>query len=399
MPDSAAMLQKGPQCDREKGRRAATGVVACTPGRPRFRRPVVNALFGQVVFAAGGRAYWWEDAFLAAMWWGDWDRLVEQARQGLACARHLEEGDGECDPDQVSAAADEFRYARDLLTVEETEAWLARWGVTADAWMDAIQRSVLRQLWTDDLDEIGETYPVSDDQVAAAMHAEGVCSGAFPRFAWNLAARAAAYDWAVSSAAGAASGEGEGEAAGPSLALNGAAARAAAQGLPGVPAAACREKLGAIARLECAFQRFSREALTPKAIRDAIATHHLDWIGVRCRRVAFDDEPAAHEAALCVREDGDDLAAVAGAARAAVREARFFLDETEPPARDAFLSARTGDLLGPMPVNGGFSLFQMTEKIMPSPEDPDVRRRAEQHVLDRAIDREVTHRIRWHFPL
>jgi len=357
----------------------------------------MNGLFGQAVFIVGGRAYCWEDVLLAAMRWGDWALLEEETRQGLACARHQDEGDGECDPDALSAAADEFRYARDLLTVEETEAWLARWGLTSETWMDAIQRAVLRQLWADDLEEIAETYPISEDEVAAAIHFDGVCSGAFARFAWRLAGRAAAHAWAGGPAAAGPPGEAEAREIPP--VPDGPAARAAAQGLPGVSAASCQEKLAALAHMESAFGRFAGEVLTPKAVRDAIVTHYLDWIGLRCRRAAFDDAQAANEAALCVREDGQDLAAVAQAARAAVSDTSFRLEDAEPPLRDALLGAAPGDLLGPLPVNGGFSLFQVLEKIVPSPKDPDVLRRAEQHVLDRTLDQEVTHRVRWQFPL
>jgi hypothetical protein len=357
----------------------------------------MDGLFGQTVFTVGERTYAWEDVVLAAMWWGDWDRLEAQARQGLACAARLEAVDAESDPDQVSAAADEFRYERDLLTAEETEAWLARWGLTTESWMDYIERAVLRRAWADELDDNVREYPIGDDEVAEAMHAEAVCSGALGRLAGKLAGRAAAFARAGPPAAGAPPAEDE-KARAPG-ALGAVGARAATLGLPGLTPDACAEKLRTIAGLEGAFQRFSQEVLTPKAIHDAINTHHLDWIRLRCRTVTFADEQAANEAALCVREDGDDLTAVARAAKTPVHKTRFYMDEAEPPVRTLLQAARPGEVLGPVPLNGGYALFHVLEKRLPSAEDPHVRRRAERHVLDRAVDHEITHRVRWRFPL
>jgi hypothetical protein len=154
-----------------------------------------------------------------------------------------------------------------------------------------------------------------------------------------------------------------------------------------------------LARLEPAFARFRERVLTPGAIRDAISAHHLDWIRLDCRALSFPDHQIAQEALLCMREDGAELAEVGQAARSTVHEARFFLDETDAGSRHAFLSATRGDLLGPLPNNGGFSLFRVHDKVLPSAEDPAVRRRAEQDALNRAVQQEINNRVRWQISL
>jgi len=368
------------------------------PGGCAARGWAMDALFGRVVFSVGQEAYRWEDVLLAAMLWGDWARLERQAQEGLACLKLLEANDEECDPDEVDAAADEFRYARDLLTAEETEAWLRRWGLTVDAWMDYIRRSILRQQRAAELPAIVAAHPVSPDEIAQAIHAEGVCSGHFARFAQKLAGRAAVHERGREQGAPVAPDQEPDlpEADAAPLVLPPAAI---ARVLPGLSTEVCRRRLIALARLERAFERFAAQALTPKAIRDAIQAHHLDWIQLHCRSAVFPDEAAAREAALCVREDGQALGAVARAAQAAARLVRFYLEETQPPARDLFLSARPGELVGPVPSDGAFTLFQVVRKILPSPEDPGVRRRAEGHVLERAVEREVNARVRWQSPL
>jgi len=90
----------------------------------------MQTLLRQMVFAAGDRDYHWADVVLGAKLWGDWEDLAEEVRQGLACVKRLEDGDEELNPDLVSAAADEFRYERDLVSAQEMEAWLHRWGLT-----------------------------------------------------------------------------------------------------------------------------------------------------------------------------------------------------------------------------------------------------------------------------
>jgi hypothetical protein len=58
-------------------------------------------------------------------------------RQGLVCRERLEDGDEELDDAEVEAAANEFRHARELLTAEAMEAWLAERSLTTKAWMGA----------------------------------------------------------------------------------------------------------------------------------------------------------------------------------------------------------------------------------------------------------------------
>ena len=349
----------------------------------------MKALMTQVVFVVGGQPYDWADVALAARLWRDWDILEEEVRQGLACVKRLEDADEEPDPDQITAAAEAFRYERDLLTAAETEAWLKLWDLTAESWMAYIERSVLRTEWAPELPEIVARYPAEADEVADAIGAEGVCSGHFVQFAWKLAGRAAVYQRMQADRANGTFPEGGDE----------RVTEVAGQELPGIDLSVRREKMVTLARLEPAFARFRELVLTSGAIRDAVNAHHLDWIRLDCRAVSFPDQQMAQEALLCIREDGAELAEVRRAAKSAVHEARFFLDETDAGSRHAFLSAIKGDLLGPLPINGGFSLFRVHDKILPSADDPAVRQRAERDALNRAVQQEINNRVRWQIPL
>ncbi len=356
-------------------------------------------LLDQVAFTVGSTAYRWGDVVLAAMTWGDWGGLEAQVREGLACVKRLAGWGENPDPDLVNAAADEFRYERDLLTAEEAEAWLARWGLTTESWMEYIERSVLRRAWADEVPTLVAQHPASDEEVGAAISAEGICSGAYTRFACKLAGRAAAYERVRDQAAEPAPTKAPRAASRGDPVLLPTRIAATARRTMGLPAKACRERLAILERLENGFGAFADQALTPKGIRDAVSDHHLDWIQLICHTASFPEERAAREAVLCVREDRQTLADVAQLAGTNLREARFYLEEVDPAQRDLFLGARPGDLIGPLPSDGVFALFRVIAKVLPSPDAAGVKERAERSVVDRAVEQEITHRVQWQFPL
>jgi hypothetical protein len=167
----------------------------------------------------------------------------------------------------------------------------------------------------------------------------------------------------------------------------------------GVPPEVCRERLPALATLEVLFARFRGEVVTPKAVRDRLAIHRLDWIRVDCRYLAFAEEQAAREAVLSLREDGLGLDEVAGAAKAEVQEARLFLEHLDPAVRGRFLAAGAGDVIGPVPFADGIAAIVVDGKVLPTEEDPDARQRAEATVLAGFVEREIADRVHWHVPL
>jgi hypothetical protein len=117
---------------------------------------------------------------------------------------------------------------------------------------------------------------------------------------------------------------------------------------------------------------------------------------VNCRTLTFDDEDAAREAALCVREDGMALAEVGLRAGVEVGEHRLMLGDTGPTLANALLSARPGEFVGPVASGDGYVLVLVEDKIQPSLDDLEIRQRLEQEAARRAIEREVVNRVRWH---
>jgi len=238
----------------------------------------LETLYGQVVFSAGSQEYCWEDVVLAAELWGDWTRVRGRLRQGLACLRASEERDtGPDDPDLESAAT-EFRYVRDLVSAEEMEAWLARWNLTAEGWMDYVRWSLLSQMWSDELADLVSKYSPEKDEEDRLLLVEAVCSGDLDRFARELAGRVAVSERETSR---------EPDDAEIAEVLREFPTYLTEGGLSGVASEACRAKMERLARVEVSFRRFQEEGATPRRIAALIRSRRIDWTRLDLDSVSF----------------------------------------------------------------------------------------------------------------
>jgi hypothetical protein len=354
-------------------------------------------LSGQRIFTIGHTAYVWEDIVLAGLMWGDWAALEARVRAGLACLARLddleEDDEDALDEADVETAAAEFRYARDLVAAADLEAWLERRGLSVDAWLDFIRRSLLLDRWADDLDEILEEYELDEDEVAEAVVCEALCSGVANDLAQRLAARAAVHARPA--------GETEAAAGAPSAEVPPAMPddELLERAVPDLPAPARRERLARLTTLEAAWRRFAASVAPPQAMRGVITTRRLEWVRVVVQAVLTPDEDVAREVALCVRLDRRPIDEVADEAGLRAEALEWWLDTVEEALRDTLIGAQPGDVVGPVPWKEHHLVLTVTAKRLPTEDDPAVRARAEQALLARAVDREVTDRVTWHATL
>src|SRR5215204_1535795 len=110
-------------------------------------------LFARRAFTIGTREYLWLDVVLAAMLRGDWAPFEAALREGLACAAYAE-ATGEHAGEAADDLLNEFRYARDLITAAEAEAWLHVVGLTGAELSAYFERRVLLAKWSPDLPAI-----------------------------------------------------------------------------------------------------------------------------------------------------------------------------------------------------------------------------------------------------
>ena len=310
-------------------------------------------------------------------------------RLELACAAAAESSDDAAEVD-VSKLAETFRYDRQLLTAEETEAWLERSGLTLETWSDQLERSELSRLCSGRADDIVRANPVSDEELGEAVYPALVCSGALERFVWTLAERAAVCEEA--------GGDLDSE---PVTVDETLAARAArAVNLANVEeeqveeSQAWQRRIGHLQAIQRVFERLVRAEITPAALGSRVDAHRMDWIRVAWRSLSFQSEEVAREAALRIRSDGESLEGVAADLGLPLTAQQSFLGELDPSLRASLFSARTGELAGPLAVADHFWLILLDQKIAPALEDPEVRRRAETDVARALVERCRAH-VEW----
>ena len=313
--------------------------------------PDVIPLAARPVFSVDATTYTWGDVVLAARGTGSWAEIERRAFEGLACEARAGARGESVPADDLRAAAGAFRYAHDLLSGDELEAWLERWSLGLDDWLGYLRRRLLRERGPEKASAPAGEAP----EAAAAVWAEAVCSGALAGFARDLAARAAVWE------------------------------RDAAGSAP----------LPEPGRLEEVVGRFRARAATAEAVSKEIERHRLDWLQLEVLTAAFADEDAAREAALCVDEDGLSLKEAARLAGTDVRLVAGMLDELDPALTAVLVGARPGELVGPVRLGAEVTLAALRSRRPPTAADPDVRARAERAVASRAVEREERDRVRW----
>ena len=293
------------------------------------------------LFAIGGDVYHWDDVVRLAKARGEWSELEAEVRAGQEALAELGARGERPDDDDVEAAARRFRYERDLLAADELDGWLEQHRITEDEWEGYLRRAAAREQLPE---ATGETRrEVSEGEIWC----EGVCSGRLAELANDLARLAA-----VS---------------------------------PGT----------AVEQLDAAFADFRAAAVDAPSVAREVELNRLEWLRFTYEGLAADDEGAALEAALCIRTDGEPIEAVAGRASLPLLEEECWLEELDPALATRFLAATTGDLVGPISVEDGFVVVRVTSKTAPSLEDADVRARAREGALERAVERLVTDRVVW----
>src|SRR3954462_1710682 len=91
-------------------------------------------LSAEHVFALAVEEYGWCDVVVAAARNGTWAAAERRARLGAACVEHAATTNNPLAPGVLETAAREFRYARDLITAQSMEGWLAGWHLSTKDW-------------------------------------------------------------------------------------------------------------------------------------------------------------------------------------------------------------------------------------------------------------------------
>ena len=333
----------------------------------------------RVVFEVEGERFRWGDVILAATVWGEWPEFERTVREGLACAARADREGEPFPPDRLEAAADEFRYERDLYSAEETEAWLAARDISVPKWRAFVRRTTLRRAWADELEATLAADPPTDHAVTDELWVEGRCSGTFEADATRLAQLAAV-------------------AAQTGVDAPAETKPAATTDLPilDMSEEVRREIIARIDRLTRAEEALRRRVLTPDAVEEEVTRRQLEWVRIDGRYLHFPELSAAKEAELLISEDGLTIEDAAERSGTRLHKGAWYLDQVQPPLSLALIGAQAGDLVGPVDSAKGFLILQVDDRVAPSGTDPAIRERAEGRIVATAMAIAANDLVRWH---
>jgi hypothetical protein len=329
-----------------------------------------------VVCACGGQEYTARDAIDAAIFRGELDVKWKEFLHQVAAERRADELDVQPDESAISGAAEAFRYEYDLITAEETEAWLANRGLTLDDFADYLTREYYASTLREEIipDEI--EYSSARADLRQSFLVELILSGELDRMTGDLIMRLAA------------------RCAGkepPSHAI--IAEKREFLHRNGINSAQLANWLEQLKRdskwfdemlaIEAAYRRHCDTLLVPEARQRELLALRLPLTRFETEVIELESLDAAREALFCVREDGMSMEEVANEGRYPYRRVDFVLEDLGDEMQQRFLSVSSGQVLEPLPRGDGFELCRVIRKIEPEANDPVIQLRIEQRLLNR----------------
>jgi len=327
------------------------------------------------VCACGTREYTAGDAVDAAIFRGELEPKWQAFLRHVAAEERADELELELDESAISAAAEEFRYRHDLITAEETEKWLSNRGLIFEDFSDYFARQYCVGAVDEGFSSEHIGYMSAAPELRHLFLAELILSGALEdmtnKLMWRLAARCAGKE--------------------PTPDAIAAEKRKFLHRIGIEPAQLAywleemgrdSEWLNEMLAIEAAYWAHCDTLLVPEARQRELMALRLPLTRFEIELIGLESQDAAQEALFCVREDGMSLEEVATEGRYPYRRANFLLEDLPADAQQKYLSVSQGDLLEPMPNSDGFELCRVIKKVEPRLEDPTVKLRIDQRLLN-----------------
>lgn len=331
----------------------------------------------RIVFTAGLSSFSVRDVIEAAHFRGEIVAFWNDLLAGREAEQEARERGMEADEAALDAAAIDFRYRYDLITAEETEQWLDARGLT----LGDFSEFFAREYWAkgaasrrgQERAQFAEASPEERELLAVELVLRGELDRMATRLAWRVAVRASGTTAPAEEVAG---GE-----------------RVLSDSLGGFQ----RDEvwLEEMRSLEAAYRAKCAELLTPEAQQREMSALRLPLTRFEVEMIELESRDAASEAYLCVRDDGMSMTEVASEGRYPFHQTDMVLEQIDDDLQQKFLSLTPGSLMEPTAREDGFLLTRILHKKEPTLDDPEVRARVDERILDRYFSDLAAGRIRW----
>jgi hypothetical protein len=329
-----------------------------------------------VVCVCRGKEYKARDAIDAALFRGELERAWKEFLRRLRAEKHAEELDLELDDDALNEAAEAFRYRHDLITAEEMEQWLGRRGLTVSEFSDYLERQYWHRTVGEEVEADNVDLTSASPELRELFTTELMFSGELNRLTTQLMWRLAAL------------------APNPTEAPEAiTATRQMFFDRNEISEAELSDRLNRIARdeqwfdemcaMEAAYCQHCEALLDPPARKKELAMLRIPLTRFEAEVIELESTGAAREALFCVREDGMSMEEVAAEGRSPYRRIAFLQEDVPSELEQKFLSLTAGDVLEPLVRGDGFELYRIIEKVEPQLDDPTVRQRIDQRLVER----------------
>jgi len=329
-----------------------------------------------IVCTCGSQEYAPRDAIEAALFRGELDLKWKEFLRCVEAERRADELDLELDDSAIADAAEAFRYEHDLITAEETEAFLANRELTLDDFTDYFTRQYCADALNENIVPEQIEYISATPELRQVFLAELILCGELDRMTTALMFRLAARCAEKDSDSNAITTEKR-----KFFDRN----KIEPAQLPN-----WLERLGRdlewfneMVAMEAAFHRRCGTLLVPQARQRELVALRLPMTRFETELIELESRDAAQEALFCVREDGMSMEEVAIEGRYPYRRVDFLFEDIPADLQQRFLSVSEGDVLEPAVHGDGFELCRIIKKIEPQADDSTVGLRIEQRLLDR----------------
>ena len=341
------------------------------------------------IFECESRVFTLAEVVDAAHFRGELEPLRQDLLRLLACDERAAELDLEMDESAVQEMSDAFRQDHDLITAEEAEQWLEKRGLTMEDFSDHFARRYWARTLGETVDLDWEQYVSASVERRDLLTTELLFSGEADRLAARLAWRAA---------------QGIEDAGEPGLeAMDAERERFFTRAAIDPPTLAewlaqlGRDErwFGEMLRMEAVHRRRCDALLSAARRHRAMENLRLPLTRFHLETIELDSRDAAFEALLCMREDGLSLTDVAMEGRYPLRRLEIVLEDISEALRQKFLSAASGQILGPIERGEEFQLCRVLEKSEPDLADAKVCNRVERQIFERDFAELAAKHIRW----